>query len=228
MTMKILAAAALAAGIALTGCAVQPMTSAGPAPRDSAYAAGYSDGMQRKRGAFVASSPAPAPVDAAPPAAPVGPARLGMRIGVVGSNVTVQAVEPGGPAAESGVRVGDEILAIDGDSVGALTLKQISAQLRGPEGTSVTVTFQRGDADPFDRAIVRRVMSMPPAPVVTAAAPAAPEAPSAPAAAPSAAPAETPADAAAPAAPAPSPAPAPAPRKVVRGNGSAIDNELLP
>lgn len=64
-----------------------------------------------------------------------------------GSGMLVVAVQEGGPAAEAGMETGDIIVQVDGSSVEGMSVSQISALIKGEEGTPVTVTVLRsGDA----------------------------------------------------------------------------------
>lgn len=64
-----------------------------------------------------------------------------------GSGMLVVAVQEGGPAAEAGMETGDIIVQVDGGSVEGMSVSQISALIKGEEGTPVTVTVLRsGDA----------------------------------------------------------------------------------
>jgi carboxyl-terminal processing protease len=60
------------------------------------------------------------------------------------------------PAARAGVRAGDEILAIDGESTRAMDVARAAAKMRGPAGKRVTLTLMRpGFAQPQDITILR-------------------------------------------------------------------------
>ncbi len=53
----------------------------------------------------------------------------------------------GGPAAEAGIRVGDRILAMDGQSTGQLLLPAVRSKFkRSPPGTQVHLTVQSGNS----------------------------------------------------------------------------------
>lgn len=65
---------------------------------------------------------------------------------------------PGAPAEKAGLRAGDRITAIDGTTVDGETADQALARVRGPKGTTVTLTVVRGTAAPLDLAIVRDVI----------------------------------------------------------------------
>ena len=60
-----------------------------------------------------------------------------------GTGLEVVAVQAGGPAAEAGMEVGDIIVQVDGTSVEGMTTSEVSAMIKGEEGTSVTVTVLR-------------------------------------------------------------------------------------
>lgn len=68
--------------------------------------------------------------------------------------MVVVAPLDGSPAEAAGLRSGDVILAVDGESVNGSTLQDQVGLIRGPEGTEVTLTVQRGD-EIFDLTITR-------------------------------------------------------------------------
>lgn len=70
-------------------------------------------------------------------------------------SMTVSAVTAGGPAEEAGMQVGDLILAVDGVSVEELGQSGTVNAIRGKEGTSLTVTVQRGERE-LTLSMVRR------------------------------------------------------------------------
>ncbi len=71
--------------------------------------------------------------------------------------VVIQPTE-GAPAEAAGLRAGDEITAIDGIPVAGLTLDAAVAKIRGPKGTTVTLTVMRGGGTTLELAIVRAVI----------------------------------------------------------------------
>ena len=84
------------------------------------------------------------------------------RFGGLGIEVTmdkgfVKVVSPidDTPASAAGIQPEDFIIAIDGDSVLGKTLSEAVDVLRGPIGSEVTITVQRGQEEPFDVLIVR-------------------------------------------------------------------------
>lgn len=69
---------------------------------------------------------------------------------------------PDSPAAEAGLQEGDLLLAVGDTSIAAeMTIEEIVALVRGPEGTRVTLTVQTGDDDPRDVRVERRAIDIP-------------------------------------------------------------------
>ena len=66
---------------------------------------------------------------------------------VTDRNGVVQIVSPfrGSPAEEAGIRPGDIILAVDGESTDGWTSNQAVQRIRGPRGTEVILTVQHTD-----------------------------------------------------------------------------------
>jgi len=64
----------------------------------------------------------------------------------------------GSPAKSAGLLAADVILAIDGTSVGGLTVDAAIGKIRGPKGTVVTLSIQRGTAAPVDLKVTRDVV----------------------------------------------------------------------
>lgn len=68
---------------------------------------------------------------------------------------------PGAPAERAGLRAEDRIVAVDGLTVDGLTADQALAKVRGPKGTTVTLSIVRAGGAPFDMPIVRAVVVQP-------------------------------------------------------------------
>ena len=66
----------------------------------------------------------------------------------------------GNPAHRAGVRAGDLIMAINGESAIEFDLADIVTRLRGPPGTTVTITLQRAGAISFDTVIERAMIEV--------------------------------------------------------------------
>lgn len=73
------------------------------------------------------------------------------------SGLLVYAVQSGGPAEEAGIQAGDVIVQVDGQSVQGLTVSEVSAMIKGEEGTTVTVTIMRS-GDGINLTVKRRRM----------------------------------------------------------------------
>ena len=75
----------------------------------------------------------------------------------------VEVISPieGLPAHRAGVRAGDVIVAIDGESaLGSSTVSDIISRLRGAPGTPVSITFRRHDTITFEVAIERAMIEV--------------------------------------------------------------------
>ena len=84
------------------------------------------------------------------------------RFGGLGIEVTmdkgfVKVVSPidDTPAAAAGLQPEDFIIAVDGDTILGMTLSEAVERLRGPIGSEVKISVQRGQAEPFDVTIIR-------------------------------------------------------------------------
>jgi carboxyl-terminal processing protease len=81
---------------------------------------------------------------------------LGLELARKGEKLVVVAPLDDAPAARAGVRAGDEIVRIDGESTEGMDLAVALRRLRGPAGKRVTLGIQReGFRAPQDIAIVR-------------------------------------------------------------------------
>lgn len=84
------------------------------------------------------------------------------RFGGLGIEVTmdsgfVKVVSPidDTPAAKAGLQPEDYIIAVNSETVLGLTLNEAVERLRGPIGSEVIITVQRGQEEPFDVTIIR-------------------------------------------------------------------------
>jgi carboxyl-terminal processing protease len=84
----------------------------------------------------------------------------GLGIEVTSEEGVVKVISPmdGTPAAEAGIKAGDYITAVNGESVLGLSVNEAVKQMRGKPGEAVTLTIAREKSDPFDVKIVREVI----------------------------------------------------------------------
>ncbi|MCP5089587.1 MAG: S41 family peptidase, partial [Gammaproteobacteria bacterium] len=71
---------------------------------------------------------------------------IGIEVDEVDGALLVVTPIAGSPAARSGIKSGDRIIAVDGISIEASSLQQTIARLRGHAGSKVSVTVLRDDA----------------------------------------------------------------------------------
>ncbi len=89
---------------------------------------------------------------------------VGLRLWMLGDPklpTVIGLPEPGTPAAEAGVRLGDRVQAVDGKGTAGMTLEQVTDLIRGPVDTSVTLTLRPpGEAPTRDAKIQRGVITV--------------------------------------------------------------------
>lgn len=71
-----------------------------------------------------------------------------------GCSLVVEGVLPGSPAEQAGLAVGDVLVAVDGLPVDGKTIDDVVAVVRGPRGTEVILSLDRGGT-PLELPIVR-------------------------------------------------------------------------
>lgn len=93
---------------------------------------------------------------------------IGIQIGFKGSQLVVIAPLPSSPAEKAGVQAGDYIVAIKDEKKGinrgtqGISLPDAVEAIRGPKGTSVTLTLTReGEEEPFEKEIFRTNIDVP-------------------------------------------------------------------
>ncbi len=87
---------------------------------------------------------------------------VGMEIGIKNNQLVVVAPLKGSPAEAAGVKSGDAILKIDATSTDGMSADQAVQFIRGPKGSTVTITFLPvGAQTPVVRKIVRDIINIP-------------------------------------------------------------------
>ena len=87
---------------------------------------------------------------------------LGIEVTLDEESGAVKVISPldDTPAMQAGIQSGDLIVRIDDTAVRGMTLDKAVDILRGPVGKEVTLTIKRGDAEPFEVKIVRKLIKL--------------------------------------------------------------------
>jgi carboxyl-terminal processing protease len=81
---------------------------------------------------------------------------IGIEFDIIDDWITVIAPVPGTPSERVGLRAGDKIVEIDGNSAYKFTQEQVFETLRGPKGTAVNIKVRRtGQEKPLSFTIIR-------------------------------------------------------------------------
>ncbi len=86
---------------------------------------------------------------------------IGAYIGVRGGEVTIISPIRGGPAERMGVRAGDVVLEIDGESTQGFSDDAAAQRLRGPKGTQVKIKVRHSDGSVEEITITRERIEIP-------------------------------------------------------------------
>ncbi|MEA1871532.1 MAG: S41 family peptidase [Candidatus Bipolaricaulota bacterium] len=85
---------------------------------------------------------------------------VGIEITLKDGVLTVIAPLEGTPADKAGVRAGDQIIAIDGESTDGITLTEAAVKIRGEIGTTVTLTVLHTDGSTEEIPIIRDTITV--------------------------------------------------------------------
>ncbi len=84
----------------------------------------------------------------------------GLGLEITSEDGVVKVISPidGTPAAKAGIKAGDYITAVNGETVLGLSVNDAVKQMRGKPGETVTLTIAREKTDPFDVKMVREII----------------------------------------------------------------------
>src|ERR1051326_6057638 len=85
---------------------------------------------------------------------------IGVVIALKAGGIDVVSVVPSTPAARAGIRMGDELAAINGTPMKGHALDDVSSRMRGNVGTDVELTIGRTDAKPFSVTLTREAIEV--------------------------------------------------------------------
>ena len=80
---------------------------------------------------------------------------IGAEVMQEGSKIIISSPMKGSPAEEAGLEPGDQILAVDGESLEGMTTTDAVQLIRGEKGTDVVLTIQRGEGSSSDVTVTR-------------------------------------------------------------------------
>ncbi len=80
---------------------------------------------------------------------------IGVSFRVIQDTITIIIPMIGGPSDKLGLECNDKIIKINGENAIGIATDSVPKRLKGPAGTSVTVTIKRAGRDPFDVTIAR-------------------------------------------------------------------------
>ncbi|MBI4303460.1 MAG: S41 family peptidase [Chloroflexi bacterium] len=87
---------------------------------------------------------------------------IGATVGIRDDRIIVIAPIPGTPAARAGIKSGDTILEINGESTEGMSVEEAVLRIRGPRGTAVKLLIlSQGESQPREVEIVRAQISIP-------------------------------------------------------------------
>lgn len=68
---------------------------------------------------------------------------IGVTFRMFEDKITIVEVSPGGPSDSVGIRIGDQIVEIEGEAAVGIDNSEVARRLRGPDGTQVSVAVER-------------------------------------------------------------------------------------
>ncbi len=86
---------------------------------------------------------------------------VGMVFGKRGDNFVVISAMEDTPASRAGVKSGDIIMSVNGESTAKMNMEEVGNKIRGEIGTEVKVLFKRGDEELLDLTLKREEIQTP-------------------------------------------------------------------
>ena len=80
---------------------------------------------------------------------------IGIEFSILDGFITVISPIPETPSERAGLMAGDQFVKINGESAYKIQQDEVIKKLRGPKGSSVTITVSRSGVDNFDVILVR-------------------------------------------------------------------------
>ncbi len=87
---------------------------------------------------------------------------IGAYVGEREDRIVIIAPIAGSPAEEAGIKSGDEILEVEGESISSMSLEEVIMRIRGERGTPVRIlVLHEGETEPEELTIVRAEIELP-------------------------------------------------------------------
>ncbi len=86
---------------------------------------------------------------------------IGAEIAIKDQRLVVVAPLSNSPAEKAGLKAGDHILSIEGESTESMSVETAVSKIRGPEGSQVKINIVRGNQPPQELAIARAKIEVP-------------------------------------------------------------------
>jgi carboxyl-terminal processing protease len=87
---------------------------------------------------------------------------IGAFVGIREEKIIIVAPMPESPAEKAGIKPGDAILEVNGDTTAEMSLEEVVTHIRGPKGTTVTLQILHlEETEPVEIKIVRAAIEVP-------------------------------------------------------------------
>lgn len=87
---------------------------------------------------------------------------IGVLLGERDGQIVIVSVIPDGPADDGGIRAGDRVVTVNGESVEGLAPEEVAANVRGDEGSTVTIVLDRpSSGERLELSLLRETLHVP-------------------------------------------------------------------